>query len=319
MNLDQQRPFGRTGVDVTPLAVGTGSWGPRRKNETEEARDRRIAEIADPFFSGQLRTNIIDTSNMYGESLSELHIGRAIARVGGLPAGLVLQTKLDRHVPDDRFDGERMWDSLHESLERLGMERLQVLYLHDPEVIGYEAAMRPDGPVEAIVEMKRQGLVDAIGISGGPVDMLQRFVETDLFDALVTHNRWTLLDRSAGALLDAATSRGLGVTNGAPYGAGVLTGDPRFQGAYGYKPIHPLTQRALDEIVSVCREAGVPLAAAAVQFSLRDPRIHSTIVGVSELARWEEAVRFAEAEIPSGFWEAIDELAPPADVALDRI
>ncbi|MFF1879610.1 aldo/keto reductase [Leifsonia sp. NPDC058230] len=319
MKLDQQRPFGRTGVAVTPLAIGTGSWGPRRKDETQEDAERRLADIADRFFSGRLETNLIDTSNMYGEALSEPTIGAAIARAGGVPSGLVVQTKLDRDMSDDRFDGDRMWDSVHESLDRLGVDRLQVLYLHDPEVIGFEAAMRPGGAVEAIVEMKKQGLTDAIGISGGPVDMLQRFVETDLFDALVTHNRWTLLDRSADSLLDAAASRDLGVTNGAPYGAGVLTGDPRFQGSYGYKPIHPLTQRALDGIAAVCREAGVPLAAAAIQFSMRDPRVHSSIVGVSGLARWEEAVAFAEVDIPAGFWNAIDEHVPPAEVALDRI
>lgn len=319
MNLEQRRPFGRTGVSVTPLAVGTSSWGPARRDESAAARDERIAEVADAFFAGRLRTNVLDTSNMYGESLSEPQVGRAIARAGGLHGDLVVQTKLDRRLPDDRFDGPRMWDSLHESVERLGLERVQVLYLHDPEVIGFDAAMAAGGPVEALVEMKRQGLAGAIGISGGPVDMLQRFVETGLFDALVTHNRWTLLDRSAGPLLDAATSRGLGVTNAAPYGAGVLTGDPRFAGTYGYKPMHPLTQRALDGMASVCREAGVPLAAAALQFSLRDPRVHSTIVGVSDLSRWEAAVRFGEVPTPTGFWEALDEHRPPADVALDRI
>jgi D-threo-aldose 1-dehydrogenase len=319
MNLDQKRSFGRTGVSVTPLAVGTASWGTLRTGESEAGAAGRIAEIADRFFAGTLRTNIIDTSNMYGEARSEAEIGRAIARARGVGSGLVLQTKLDRRIPGDRFDGERMWESLRESLDRLGLERLQVLYLHDPEVIGFDAAMAPGGPVEAIVAMKKQGIADAIGISGGPVDMLQRFVETDLFDALVTHNRWTLLDRSADALLNAATLRGVGVTNGAPYGAGILTGDPRFAESYGYKPLHPRTGAALKAIQAVCRDADVPLAAAAIQFSLRDPRIHSTIVGVSELARWEEAVANAEVEIPSGFWEAVDELAPPAEVALDRI
>lgn len=319
MDVDQQRPFGRTGVSVTPLAVGTSSWGTQRAGETEDTASGRIAELADRFLAGGLHTNLIDTSNMYGEAQSEPAIGRAIARAGGLPDGLVLQTKLDRSIPGDRFDSERMWESLRESLDRLGLERFQVLYLHDPEVIGFEAAMAPGGAVDAIVEMKNQGIAAAIGISGGPVDMLQRFVETDLFDALVTHNRYTLLDRSADALLTAAAAHDVGVTNAAPYGAGILTGDPRFADSYGYKPLHPRTRSALEAISAVCREAEVPLPAAALQFSMREPRIHSTIVGVSQLTRWEEAVGYAEVEIPSGFWEAIEELAPPAEVALDRI
>jgi D-threo-aldose 1-dehydrogenase len=256
---------------------------------------------------------------MYGAARSEVLVGRAIARAGGVADGLVVQTKLDRSIPGDRFDGERMRESIRESLDRLGLPSVPVLYLHDPEVIGFEAAMAPGGAVAALVSMKEQGLADAIGISGGPVDMLQRFVETNMFDALVTHNRWTLLDHSADALLDAATERGLGITNGAPYGAGVLTGDPRFAGTYGYKPIHPLTERALNGITDVCQDAGVPLAAAALQFSLRESRIHSTIVGVSDRNRWDETVRLAQTPTPEGFWTAIEEHVPPLEVALDRI
>lgn len=319
MDLDEQRRFGRTGVSVTPLAVGTGSWGAARANETQDAADRRIAPLADAFFAGTLETKVLDTANMYGGGRAEVLVGAAIARAGGVAPGLLVQTKLDRSIPGDRFDGVRMRESIRESLDRLGLPRVAVLYLHDPEVIGFEAAMAAGGAVEALVAMKEEGLAAAIGISGGPVHMLERFVETDLFDALVTHNRWTLLDRSADRLLDAAAERGLGVTNGAPYGAGVLTGDPRFAGTYGYKPMHPLTQEALDGITSLCHEADVPLAAAAIQFSLREPRVHSTIVGVSDRGRWDQAVEHAQAVVPAGFWEELDQHLPPASVALDLI
>ena len=319
MILQQKRVFGRTGVEVTPLAIGTSAWGPRRAGETEEDRDFRIGAIADRFFAGKLESNLIDTANMYGGAQSESLIGRALCRCGGIAEGLVLQTKLDRDVGDGRFDGERMWVSIHESLDRLGVDRVQVLYLHDPEVIGFDAAMDDGGPVEALVEMKRQGIADAIGISGGPVGMLKQFVETDLFDALVTHNRWTLLDRSAGALLDAAAARNVGVTNGAPYGAGILNGDPRFVGSYGYKPIHAVTRRAFEGMSALCEEAGVPIAAAALQFSMRDPRVHSTIVGINTVERAEKTAALAKMVIPDSLWEALDELTPPANVALDLI
>lgn len=317
MNLDHLTPFGRTGVNVTPLAIGTSSWGPRRADESGEQRDERVAAIADAFLEGALRSNLLDTSNMYGDSESEVHIGHALARSGGLPAGQVLQTKLDRDLSTDDFSSDQMWHSLEQSLERLGVQNLQVLYLHDPEVVGFESVMAPGGAVEALVAMKEQGIVASIGISGGPVAMLQKFVETDLFDALVTHNRFTLLDRSASALLDAATERNVGVTNAAPYGAGVLTGDPRFAGTYGYKPIRSEVQASLEAIAALCDDVGVPLAAAALQFSMRDPRVHSTIVGVSSLDRVWEAIGHAEHPIPDELWAAVDEHLPPARVALD--
>ncbi|MGN6326708.1 aldo/keto reductase [Pseudolysinimonas sp.] len=317
--LDALRPFGRTGVEVTPLAIGTSSWGEERAGESVAERTARVATMADAFFARRLPSNLLDTSNMYGDHHSEEHIGAAIARVGGVPDGLVVQTKLDRDTATGDFGGDRMRASLAESLERLGLDRIPVLYLHDPENIGFEAAMAPGGAVEALVAMKEEGRATAIGISGGPVDMLQRFVETDLFDALVTHNRFTLLDRSADALLDAAAERNVGVTNAAPYGAGVLTGDPRFADRYGYRPIHPETRAALERMAALCADAGVELAAAALQFSLREARVHATVVGPGRIERIAETERWATAPIPDGLWSALEAARPPAEVALDRL
>jgi D-threo-aldose 1-dehydrogenase len=310
-------PFGRTGFDVAGLCIGTSSWGPPRRGETADQRDERIARVADAFFSSSLPTNFIDTSNMYGDSLSELLIGRSLRAAGGLPDGLILQTKLDRRLDDDDFSAAQMWRSLEQSLERLGVGRVQVLYLHDPEVIGFDAAMAPGGPVEALREMKEQGVASAIGISGGPVRMLQDFVETDIFDALVTHNRFTLVDRSAESLLDAAVARRVGVTNAAPYGGGILTGSDRFRGTYGYRPIRAEVQKAVDAVSRLCSEAGVSLSAAALQFSMRDPRIDSTIVGVSDLERLEATIEEIGQDIPEDLWQAIDAVVPPASAALD--
>ncbi|MCS5720001.1 aldo/keto reductase [Herbiconiux sp. CPCC 205763] len=321
-DLRQTRPFGRTGFDVTPLALGTSSWGQLRAGESGDERDARILEVAQAFFADALDTNLLDTSNMYGPTdaghLSELFVGQALAQAGGVATGLVIQTKLDRDTTTDDFSGYRMRRSLEESLDRLGLDRVDVLYLHDPEVVGFDAVMEPGGAVEALVEMKEQGLATSIGISGGPVDMLQRFIETDLFDALVTHNRFTLLDRSAGALLDAATERNVGVSNAAPYGGGVLTGELSLAGRYGYRPIRPEMAAALARLRSICEQHGVAMGALALGFSLRDPRVHTTIVGASSLDRWTQAVAdaTAAAAVPEEVWAELADLAdgvPPHD------
>lgn len=316
-DLQRTRAFGRTGFPVTPLMLGTSSWGPARPGESDEARDARLASLAAAFLRGTLPTNAIDTSNMYGEARSESHIGRALALAGGLGDGQLLQTKLDRDPRSGRFDASQMEHSLAQSLERLGVDRVQVLFLHDPETIGFDAAMAPGGPVEALVAMKERGVAASIGISGGPVGMLQQFVETDIFDALISHNRFTLVDRSADALYDAAAARNLGINNAATYGGGILTGDPRFAGSYGYRPIRPEVQSAVTAIAALCREAGISMAAAALQFSLRDPRIHSTIVGVTSLDRFTDLERECAESIPAGFWDAVDAVLPPTSAALD--
>ncbi|PJJ63680.1 aldo/keto reductase [Compostimonas suwonensis] len=311
------RPFGSTGLAVTPLCLGTSSWGPLRSGETPEARDERIGALADAFFDGDLPTNYLDTSNMYGGSESEALIGAAIARRGGLPEGVVLQTKLDRDIATGDFSAQQMWRSLEQSLERLGRSSFDVLFLHDPEVIGFETAAAPGGPMEALLEMKARGLARFVGISGGPVDMLKRFVETDAFDTLITHNRYTLVDRSANALLDSASQRGMGIDNAAPYGAGVLTGDPRFAGRYGYGPARPEVTAAIEAMSAICAEAGVSLGAAALQFSMRDPRIHSTVVGATSADRLDETVAHATAVIPDDLWAELDRHVPHARFALD--
>jgi D-threo-aldose 1-dehydrogenase len=238
------RPFGRTGFDVTSLCVGTSSWGRPRFGESLAECDERIAQISHLLAIGALPVNFVDTSNEYGEGRSEPLIGSELAASSATlvepwsgSEGLVVQTKLDRDIDTGDFSADRMWRSVEESLSRLRLDRIQILYLHDPENIGFDAAMTDDGPVSALVAMKEQGIAQSIGISGGPVGMLQQFVETGLFDALVTHNRFTLVDRSAASLLNAATDRSMGITNAAPYGAGILTGDPRFSASYGYTPV----------------------------------------------------------------------------------
>lgn len=311
------RRFGRTGLSVLPLAVGTGSWGPYGAGD--EGRRVRVDELADAFFGGALASTVLDTANIYGGSQAESVVGDAIARAGGVADGLLVQTKLDRDPHSGRFDAARMIDSLAESLDRLGLSRVPVLYLHDPELIGFEASMAPGGPVEALLEMKREGVTASVGISGGPVDLLERFVATDVFDALITHNRWTLLDRSADRLLDEAHRRDLGVVNAAPFGAGILTGDERFRGMYGYKRLHPATEEALTRVTEICAGHAVPLAAAALQFSLRDPRIALTSVGVTSIGRFEAAVEFASVPMDDSIWDELESVAPPVEVALDRI
>jgi D-threo-aldose 1-dehydrogenase len=311
------RPYGSTGLRVSPICLGTSGWGPLRDRESIDERDERIDVLATAFFRGELDTNLLDTSNIYGESEAELLIGRALRARGGVRPDLVLQTKVDREVATNDFSETQVWRSLEQSLERLGVDRIQMLFLHDPENIGFDASMAKGGPTDALLAIREQGIAEFIGISGGPVHVLDQFVETGYFDALITHNRFTLVDRSAGPLIDRATSLGMGIANAAPYGAGVLTGDPRFRGTYGYAPIRPEVSDAVDAMARLCAEAGVPLAAAALQFSVRDPRIHSTIVGASSADRLDEAFRHLEVKIPVELWKQLDEEQPPTRAALD--
>jgi D-threo-aldose 1-dehydrogenase len=306
--MSEIRTLGPGGPAVSRLCLGTSSW-------TRERFGSGPVEALEWTLSSGVIT-FIDTSNEYGGEHSERLIGDSIRRHAtasggtGLPAGTVLQTKLDRDPETGSFSSDRMWRSLLESTAKLGLDRLPMLYLHDPERISWEEAFAADGPVRALVEMKERGLVDQIGISGGPAPMLQRYVETGLFSAVITHNRYTLVDRSSEELLNVSAERDVSVVNAAVYGGGALAKWPAPVTTYAYRPAAPEMADAIARMGEACQRAGVSLTAAALQFSTRDPRIVSTIVGGNSVAQVLEAVTADAEQIPAELWDELETLVP---------
>jgi D-threo-aldose 1-dehydrogenase len=299
-----RRPLGPTGLRITPLTIGGGPLGSMPGNFGYDVPAERGIATAVAALTGPV--NALDTSNSYGRGESERRIGEALRRVGGLPADYVLSTKLDRDLDTGEFSGDRMRRSIEESLERLGLDRVPLLHLHDPEHIGFAESMALGGPVEVLVRLRDEGLAAAIGVAGGPVDMLREFVATDVFDVVLTHNRWTLVDRSAGPLIDDAATRGVGVVNAAVFGGGILASGAASTTRYAYREAAPELIAAVRAIEELCARCDVPLAAAAVQFSTRDPRIATTVLGVSRPERVAESVELAAVPVPEQLWSDID-------------
>ncbi len=301
--MSRTKALGSTGIEVTRLCAGAAAWcSPDHPHGGIDAAES--AALADALF----RSNVVrylDTSNNYGDGESEQRIGRAIRAAGGIPAGFVLQTKADRDMVTGDFSGSRMRASLEESLDRLGLPHLPIVFLHDPENTTWERAMAADGPVAALVAAREEGLIGHLGLSGGPVDLLIRFLETGHFEAVITHNRYTLVDRSADPLLDLASAQELGVLNAAPYGGGMLTRWPVDRTRYAYGEAPAALIEAADEMGRLCAQAGVPFAAAALQFSTRDPRITSTIVGMRTVSDLEASIELDEVVVPDDLWAAL--------------
>ncbi len=311
-----RRLLGRTGLQVSPVCIGTsplasmsGLYGYEVPRERAEATV--LAALRGPF-------NFMDTSNNYGGGSAELRIGRALAAAGGLPDGFVLATKVDADPETGDFSGERVRRSVAESLDRLGLDRVQLMYLHDPEYhLTFAEAMAPGGPVEALAGLRDQGVLTHLGVAGGPVRLLRDFIATGQFDVVLSHNRFTLVDRSAGPLLDDACRRGVAFVNGAPYGGGMLAKGPDAQPRYAYRPAGAALVASVRAMQRACEARGVSLTAAALQFSLREPRIASTVVGVSEPARIGEITRLMSERIPDELWAELDALAPGPGSWLD--
>jgi D-threo-aldose 1-dehydrogenase len=309
-----RRPLAKTGFSVSPVCVGCAPLGNMPKTFEYSVSEQRAFDTLRAVFRSPL--NFLDTAASYGNGESERRIGEVLEEIRGLPEGCVLATKADWDPRTGDFSGQQMRRSVERSLRLLRLDRLQLVHLHDPENLNepgrepFEYMMAPGGPAEALVELKEEGIIEHLGIAGGPVDLMNRFVETGLFEAVITHNRYTLVNRSAESLLDVAAQRGVAALNAAPYGSGILAKGPDAHARYEYREAPPEMVERVRAMEMACREFGVPLAAAALQFSLRDPRVVSTIVGISRPERVEQTIELATHLIPDELWKQLDSLAP---------
>ena len=219
-----RRPFGRTGLTVPSISLGCAPLGDMPETfaygvPEDQALEAIRAALASPL-------NYIDTAALYGNGESERRVGLVLRELGGLPEGAVLQTKQGRDPETNDYSGETVKRRFERSLELLGVEKVQIVYLHDAEWTTYEDAFTPGGPIEVLQGYKEQGLIDFLGVASGPIDLEIRYVESGAFDAVITHNRYTLLNASAAPLFDVAAARGVAVLNAAPYGSGMLAKGP---------------------------------------------------------------------------------------------
>ena len=299
------RPLGGTGIVASPITLGTSGLG--RGTVAGYPQEAEAIDLASAMLHGPYA--LVDTSNEYAEGRSEAVLGTALARDGIAP-GRAIVTKVDRDVATGVFDRDRVRRSFDESCERLGVDRLGLLHLHDPYSVSFEDAMGPGGAVEGLLQLRDEGLVDAIGVAAGKMGLMRRYVGTGVFDVVLSHNRFTLVDRSATPLFEEAADRGMGVFNAAPFGGGLLARGSASGASYAYAETTPELRAWVERAEKVCAQHGVDLPTAALRFSLRSPLVHSTVVGVSSTARMAELERARTAEVPDELWDDLDRLGP---------
>jgi D-threo-aldose 1-dehydrogenase len=323
----RQNRLGKSKVQVTELGFGGGPLG----GLFEPLDDETAAEALETAWDSGIR--YFDTSPHYG-------IGHSERRIGDLLRGKpreewTLSTKVGRLlVPQDpagRMDEafavpathRRVWDftrdgvlrSVEDSLERMGVDRIDVLFLHDAEE-RFEDALREGYP--ALAELRAQGMVGAIGAGMYHPGKLTRLVQESDVDVVMLSGRYTLLDHSAlGELLPACMDRGVSVLAASIFNSGLLaTARPADGATFDYAPATPQMLERARRMADVCEAHGVTLPAVAMAFPLRHPAVSGIVVGMRTADEVRRNGAAFGVEIPAALWDdlrgegLLDERAP---------
>ena len=296
--------LGASSVAVPPLCFGTTSLGDMPNTYGYSVEEERARATVRAIFDGPQK--FLDSSRNYGAGRSEGRVGEVIRELGGLPDDVIVSTKLDRDMDTRRFDAARARQSIEESLKALNLDKVHLLHLHDPEYAAdLDEVTRKDGALAELFKMKEEGLCDAVGLAAGRTDIMTPILKDWNFDALITHNRFTLVNRHAEPMMRLAEARGISVLNAAPYAGGVFAKGAANHARYVYQEADEAMLAPVRKIEAVCAEHNVPPGALALQFSMRDPRVASTIIGVSKPERVQQTLDWARLPIADAVWEEV--------------
>ncbi len=305
-------------LDLPAIGYGAANLG----NLFRPLTDDDAWAVLDAAWEAGIR--FFDTAPHYGLGLSERRLGAFLrtkprgeyvlsTKAGRLlrpnpdhvPGGL--DTGNDFHVPDDV---RRVWDfsehgiraSLEESRERLGIERIDLLYLHDPERHDLDLALAEAFP--ALEALRSEGEVAAIGIGSMVSAALARAVREADLDTIMVAGRYTLLEQPAAAdVLPACEESGTGIVAASVFNSGLLAApEPRRDGRYEYGELPDDLWHRLVRIAEVCRAHDVPLPAAAVQFPLQADAVRSVVVGGSRPEQVRQNAVYAALPVPDALW-----------------
>ncbi len=300
-----QKPISDTGLHVTPLCFGASGLGNMPDTYGYEVDDARARQTLQAIFEGPV--NFLDTANNYGFGRSEQRIGDALRERGGLPDGFVLSTKIDRDMKTGRLDASRVRQSLEESLKRLGIDTIPMLHLHDPEhARDLKEITVEGGALDELFRIKEEGIAQSVGIAMGNIDIMFPILRERPFDALISHNRYTVLNRSANDMFDHAASRNIAILNAAPFAGGVLAKGSDAMPRITYQIADDSKLAPVRAIESICKNNGIAPGALALQFSMKNQKITSTIVGITKPERIEQTLAWASADIPQNVWDDIE-------------
>jgi D-threo-aldose 1-dehydrogenase len=309
MRHDEKVRLGPSDVEVTRLGLGLAPLGGLFTAVGDDQAHTTLER------AWELGIRYFDTAPLYGNGLSERRAGHVLA--GKPRAEFALSTKVGRRLEPGGGDGQQFWAedaafapvwdfsadgtrrAYSESLERLGLDRADVLHLHDPDEHFAEAL---SGALPALRELRAEGRVGAVSAGMNQAPMLADFVRTGGLDCVLLAGRYTLLDQSGlTELLPLCADRGVSVIAGGVFNSGVLA-DPDGAPTFDYAPAPADVLAKARAIRDMCERHGVPLRAAALQFPLGHPAVSTVLVGARSPEEVFDAVAMFTVDIPGQLW-----------------
>lgn len=324
----QRRKIGTTSLEVTELGLGGAPMGGFRATIS----DAEATVLTDAAYAGGVR--YFDTSPFYGYGRSELRMGAALREkprhdyVLSTKVGRVLHAMKPGERPPAEFRDNGLpgfapvfdytYDGVMRSLEhshlRLGLARIDIALIHDVDfwttkdraVLEQRFKTVMDSGFKALDELRRAGVVGAIGVGINEADTSLRFIQAGNFDCMLLAGRYTLLEQGGlEAFLPECVKRSVSVILGGPYNSGILTGGVKPGATHDYvaAPAHLIDKAK--RIEAVCQRHGVELGAAAMQFPLYHPAVCSVISGALSVAEVQQNVSRMSARIPADLWSEL--------------
>ncbi len=275
-------------------------WG--NDAATAEATVAKALEFGVRFF---------DTAPFYGLGEAERRLGRALASA---PSQVTIATKVGRTLtttPDGSADVffDFSYDAVNRvveaSLERLGVDRVDIVHIHDPDDHIDEAVSET---FPALVALRDEGAIGAVSLGTNTVSVGRTFLERADLDCMLVAGRYTLLDRSAASLIEACSKQGVGYLAAGVFNSGVLA-RPEPGAWYDYGPVAPELLKKAQAMSSVCEGHGVALREAAVNFPLTNPGVTSVVVGMAAPSEVAENLATLRRRIPAELWDKLDVVA----------
>jgi D-threo-aldose 1-dehydrogenase len=315
------RKLGRTGLRVSQIGFGGAPLG----NLFAALSEADAASAVGSAFAAGIR--LFDTAPLYGHGLSEHRIGAALRHCRR--DDFVLATKVGRLLrPDASAAGGQYRDilpfaahfdysydgvlrSVEDSLQRLGLARIDIVHIHDVDVWTHKSQTATDerfaeamgGGYRALMRLREEKAIGAIGVGVNEWQACQRFAEAGDFDCFLLAGRYTLLEQEAlDSFLPLCVARNIAVIIGGPFNTGILATGPVAGATYDYQPATPEVMARVGRIEAVCRRHGVALASAALQFPLHHPAVASVIPGARSPAEIAANLATFERKVPAALW-----------------